>query len=60
MIRRLLALRRPRVSDTEVAARVEAARADILAVLDRVVDDEAALACIYERHRQTPQGDSRS
>lgn len=51
MIRRLLALRRPRVSETEVAARVEAACADILAALTRVVDDEAALACIYERHK---------
>lgn len=31
MIGRLLALRRPRATDTEVAARAEAARADILA-----------------------------
>lgn len=60
MMRRLLALRRPQVSDIEVAAWVEAARADILAVLDRVVDDEAALARIYERYSQNPQDDSRS
>jgi hypothetical protein len=56
----LAALRRPRVRDAEVAARVDAARADILAVLDRVVDNEAGLPRIYERHRQNPQEDSRA
>jgi hypothetical protein len=45
----LRALRRPRVSDAEVNALVEAARADVLRVFDLALDDEADLARIYER-----------
>lgn len=60
MITRLAAFRRRRVSDAEVTARVEAARDDILAALGRVVDDEAALARIYERHGQDLQDNPRT
>lgn len=41
---------RIRVSDAEVDAMLEAARADIIRVLDLALDDEADLARIYAKH----------
>jgi hypothetical protein len=54
MIRRVLAFLRPQVSVTDVDGRIEAARADVLAILDQVLDGEAGLARIDERHPGYP------
>jgi hypothetical protein len=54
MIRRVSAFLRPQVSVADVDRRIEAAQADVLAILDQVLDDEAGLARITERHLGYP------
>jgi hypothetical protein len=56
MIRRARDFFKPRTSVADVDARIEAARADVLAALDRELDDEAGLAHIYERHGRPGTG----
>jgi hypothetical protein len=46
-----------RITDDEVNARAAVARADITAILTRVLDDDAGLAQVYAMHGQhEPQG----